>query len=245
VTYEQIQMNPKELSIADKGQFYSCLEYLKDLAPSDSCIKAEIFKDRNFFKGRINIKSISGEFSSEARSSTVQALTSILGASVEAQLNNWKSSRFEDVIHDNPLQHHFKKIKTALVVDDDIDMVRFISTQLKKVNCRVEVSGDGYDAMEKLTRKNYDLVIMDWSLPGLSGGEVLKRSDEAVDIDPVASEIWGVQKKPVVIVSGHNVNKLHFPLTEKFEIVDFWPKQIGPSALVGKVKNIVEKAVYN
>ena len=161
-------------------------------------------------------------------------------AHIEAQVKEWKSERFH-LFALPPVSHHFKKIKRALVVDDDIDMARFITQQLKREECRVESCTDGYDALERLVSKNYDLVIMDWSLPGISGGEVLRKTDEFIDMDPLISEKWGVEKKPVVIVSGHDINKLHFPLVEKFKIVDFWSKQIGPAALVSKVRNVAQQ----
>lgn len=159
---------------------------------------------------------------------------------IESQVKEWKSEKFH-LFALPPVSHHFKKIKRALVVDDDADMARFITHQLKREECRVESCTDGYDALERLVSKNYDLVIMDWSLPGISGGEVLRKTDEFIDMDPLMSEKWGVEKKPVVIVSGHDINKLHFPLVEKFKIVDFWSKQIGPATLVSKIRNVAQQ----
>ncbi len=159
---------------------------------------------------------------------------------IESQVKEWKSEKFH-LFALPPVSHHFKKIKRALVVDDDADMARFITHQLKREECRVESCTDGYDALERLVSKNYDLVIMDWSLPGISGGEVLRKTDEFIDMDPLISEKWGVDKKPVVIVSGHDINKLHFPLVEKFKIVDFWSKQIGPATLVSKIRNVAQQ----
>ncbi len=159
---------------------------------------------------------------------------------IEAQVKEWKSEKYH-LFALPPVSHHFKKIKRALVVDDDADMARFITHQLKREECRVESCTDGYDALERLVSKNYDLVIMDWSLPGISGGEVLRKTDEFIDMDPLVSEKWGVEKKPVVIVSGHDINKLHFPLVEKFKIVDFWSKQIGPATLVSKIRNVAQQ----
>ncbi len=158
-------------------------------------------------------------------------------ARVEIQSLDWKSIR-NPLYALPPIGYHFKKTKRALVVDDDQDLVRFMTQQLKKEEFRVDTCTDGYDALERLVSKNYDLVIMDWSLPGISGGEVLRKTDEFIDMDPLTSETWGYQKKPVVIVSGHDINRLHFPLVDKFEIVDFWPKQMGPSALVSKLKSV-------
>ncbi len=159
---------------------------------------------------------------------------------IESQVKEWKSERLH-LFALPPVSHHFKKIKRALVVDDDADMARFITQQLKREECRVESCTDGYDALERLVSKNYDLVIMDWSLPGISGGEVLRKTDEFIDMDPLISEKWGVDKKPVVIVSGHDINKLHFPHVEKFKIVDFWSKQIGPATLVSKIRNVAQQ----
>ncbi len=143
-----------------------------------------------------------------------------------------------------PVSFHFKKVKRALVVEDDIDMARFIAQQLKKESCRVEWCSDGYEALELLVTHHYDLIIMDWSLPGLSGGEVLRKTDEFIRTEFDRTWDGEAKKKPVVIVSGHDINRIQFPLVEKFEVIDFWSKQIGPAALVGKVRTVLQKKVF-
>ena len=238
--YMDIQLDQHGLKPTEMGFLKSQLNILKDLAPSDGTCSAEFTKDKNLFRGMVKIKSLEGQFTAECRGTSVQDLNTQICASIEAQIKEWKSERFH-LFALPPVSHHFKKVKRALVVDDDIDMARFITLQLKREECRVESCTDGYDALERLVSKNYDLVIMDWSLPGISGGEVLRKTDEYVDFDPLTSEQWGVEKKPVVIVSGHDINKLHFPLVEKFKIVDFWSKQIGPSALVSKVRSVAQQ----
>jgi CheY-like chemotaxis protein len=238
--YADILLNQNGFNSKEMNFLTAQLKYLKDIAPSDGTCSADFVKDKTFFKGMVKIKSAEGLFSAECCGTSLQDLNTQICASMESQIREWKSERFH-LFALPPVSHHFKKVKRALVVDDDIDMVRFISQQLKREECRVEFCTDGYDALEKLVSKNYDLVIMDWSLPGISGGEVLRKTDEFIDMDPLTSEKWGVDKKPVVIVSGHDINKLHFPLVEKFKIVDFWSKQIGPSALVSKVKNVAQQ----
>lgn len=242
--YMDIQLNHHNLRAQDMSTINTGLHILKDMAPSDGAVTAEFKRDHNLFRGMVKIKSLSGTFTAEGRGASIVDVQTQILASIEAQIKEWRSDRFQ-MFALPPVSHHFKKIKRALVVDDDADMARFITHQLKKEECRVESCTDGYDALEKLVNKNYDLVIMDWSLPGISGGEVLRKTDEFIDIDPTASEHWGSEKKPVVIVSGHDINKLHFPLVEKFEIVDFWSKQIGPSALVNKVRNIAHQSFYS
>lgn len=241
--YMEIQLKQQGLKPSEMNSLNSNLDILKEMAPSDGSVIAEFSKDKGFFNGKVKIKSLSGFFSAECRGTSLQDLNTQIFASIEAQIKDWHSERFH-LYAMPPVGHHFKKIKQALVVEDDLDMARFITRLLKREDCRVESCTDGYDALEKLVNKNYDLVIMDWSLPGLSGGEVLRKTNEFVDRDPLASEKWGVEKKPVVIVSGHDINKLHFPLVEKFEIVDFWSKKIGPSALVSKVRNIAQQSFY-
>lgn len=61
-----------------------------------------------------------------------------------------------------------------LIVEDDVPLGKTIRDWLVFDGHRVETSTDGQDALEMLRSYHYDLVILDWELPRLSGLEVLK-----------------------------------------------------------------------
>lgn len=72
-----------------------------------------------------------------------------------------------------------------LVVEDDAEISEALVDLLVHEKHTVDASGDGLDAWERLQRYTYDLVILDWGLPGLEGLEVLKRFRERGGATPV------------------------------------------------------------
>lgn len=65
--------------------------------------------------------------------------------------------------------------KRVLVVDDD-EMVRdLFNDLLKKEKCQVQSVATGEEALEKIEKENFDAVLLDIKLPGMSGLEALKK----------------------------------------------------------------------
>ena len=67
--------------------------------------------------------------------------------------------------------------KSVLVVDDEIQISELIYDVLVRHGANVQVSSSSVDACERLIEKEYDLIICDQSMPGLSGENLLS-SDE-------------------------------------------------------------------
>ena len=61
-----------------------------------------------------------------------------------------------------------------LVVDDDANNRDMLSRRLMRRGFAVDVAEDGYDAMEKIRAAQYDLVLLDQMMPGLSGLDLLR-----------------------------------------------------------------------
>lgn len=61
-----------------------------------------------------------------------------------------------------------------LVVEDEKDIRELIALHLRRAGFVVDESGGGEDAIQKTKSKTYDLIILDWMLPQLSGLEVLR-----------------------------------------------------------------------
>ncbi len=71
------------------------------------------------------------------------------------------------------------KIASLLVVDDENEFTRTIREILEKHNYSVSVSGSGYEALEMLNTKDYDLVLLDLTMPLINGVQTLKRIKKA------------------------------------------------------------------
>lgn len=61
-----------------------------------------------------------------------------------------------------------------LIVDDDTNMANLVHDFLKLNNYVVDVLHTGKEALERIKFYPYDLIILDWGLPDLSGLDILK-----------------------------------------------------------------------
>lgn len=61
-----------------------------------------------------------------------------------------------------------------LIVEDEFDLSEPIRAYLTHEHHLVEVVNDGLEAAERLRFYKYDLIILDWMLPGMQGVEVCK-----------------------------------------------------------------------
>ena len=62
-----------------------------------------------------------------------------------------------------------------LWVDDEIDLLKAHILFLEKKGYDVDTASNGYDALDMCQKDNYDLILLDENMPGLSGLETLSR----------------------------------------------------------------------
>ena len=65
--------------------------------------------------------------------------------------------------------------KKILVVEDEENLSMLIEYNLNKVGYKSIIASDGEQAMDRLKESKFDLVILDWMIPKLSGIEVCRR----------------------------------------------------------------------
>lgn len=66
-----------------------------------------------------------------------------------------------------------------LLVEDEPQLASQVSRALVRTGHTVETAGDGHAAVEAVTGKRFDLMVLDVNLPGFDGFEVLKRIRQA------------------------------------------------------------------
>ena len=79
----------------------------------------------------------------------------------------------------------------VLIVDDEEEFVQTLSERLTMRDYDVSTSLSGEDAIQKLTEYNFDVVILDVSMPGISGIDALR---EIKRIKPLTE---------VIMLTGH------------------------------------------
>ena len=73
----------------------------------------------------------------------------------------------------------------VLVVEDDIALAKMISDWLSLEHHKTELIHDGTEAAHMLKVYDYDLIVLDWELPGLMGVDILKEFRGRGGLTPV------------------------------------------------------------
>ena len=63
----------------------------------------------------------------------------------------------------------------VLVIDDDIEITDMLSDILRLKNFSCDISNSGSDGLEKISSNQYDAVLLDLSMPEMSGFEVVEK----------------------------------------------------------------------
>jgi CheY-like chemotaxis protein len=80
----------------------------------------------------------------------------------------------------------------VLIVEDNSDVRRLYAIGLNQRGFEVKLAANGAEAVERIVDERPDVVLLDWVMPLMDGGEVLTRLREATHTDI-----------PVIVVSGH------------------------------------------
>ncbi|MBN1516474.1 response regulator [Candidatus Sumerlaeota bacterium] len=96
----------------------------------------------------------------------------------------------------------------VLVVDDSIAMRKILEKVLKGIESidEVELAEDGKIAVEKITAGAFDLVLMDWNMPNMTGIEALRAVRGAGNKTPIVMVTTEAEKTRIIdaIKSGAN-----------------------------------------
>lgn len=87
-----------------------------------------------------------------------------------------------------------------LVVEDDVNIAKYIQACLSMGSCESEICGEGSLAVERISGGDYDLVLLDVMLPGLDGFQVMERVKDLgipviylTAVQDVASKVRGLK----------------------------------------------------
>jgi two-component system copper resistance phosphate regulon response regulator CusR len=72
-----------------------------------------------------------------------------------------------------------------LLIEDEAPIADFIQRGLREEGFTVELAADGVDGWHQLRHRCWDLVVLDWWLPGEDGMELLKRYRQLGQTTPV------------------------------------------------------------
>jgi len=114
-----------------------------------------------------------------------------------------------------------------LWIDDEIDSLKSQILFLKNKGYEVTPLTNGYDALELLKEKNVDVVLLDESMPGMTGLETLSKIKEVLP------------QMPVVMVTK---NEAEYIMEEAIgaQITDYLIKPVNPNQVLLSLKKIID-----
>lgn len=115
-----------------------------------------------------------------------------------------------------------------LLVDDDQDLGQMLSEFLATDRLDVTVCKTGEDGVETFAAGDFELLILDIMLPGMSGLDVLKK-------------IRQQSKVPVIMLTarGDEIDRI---IGLEFGADDYLPKPFNPRELLARIKAILRRA---
>ncbi len=118
-----------------------------------------------------------------------------------------------------------------LIVDDEINICRNCVKILKKIECEVHYSLDGYDALKKIEQNPFDILITDLKMSSLGGMEILRR----VKVDYPTIK--------VIVITGYSTVSSAVEVM-KMGAFDYLPKPFTPHELRAVTKQaIIERDI--
>ena len=96
-----------------------------------------------------------------------------------------------------------------LVVDDFSTMRRIVKNLLRDLGfTNTEEADDGLTALPKLQNGDFDFLVTDWNMPGMTGIDLLKtvRADEKLKTLPVLMVTAEAKKEQIVLAAQAGVN---------------------------------------
>jgi len=112
----------------------------------------------------------------------------------------------------------------ALIIEDERDIAALFRHVLDLAGFRTEIALHGQDALERLSKSQPDMVLLDLNLPGISGSQILKtiRQDGRLN------------HTRVIVITGHA--HLASGLTEQPDLVLLKPVSLDQlTSLVGRI----------
>jgi two-component system response regulator CpxR len=115
-----------------------------------------------------------------------------------------------------------------LIIDDDTRLAEMLGEFLAPEGLELTAVASGVQGLRSAQRENFDLIILDVMLPGLSGFDVLKQLREA-----------GI-KTPVVMLTarGDDVDRI---VGLDLGADDYLPKPFNPRELLARIKAILRR----
>lgn len=118
-----------------------------------------------------------------------------------------------------------------LLVDDEQDILDFLSYNLEKEGYQVEAATNGKDAIGKAKKNTPDLIVLDVMMPGMDGIETCREIRQVDSLKNVLIAFLTARNEDYSQIAGFDVGA-----------DDYITKPIKPRVLVSRIKALLRRA---
>lgn len=119
----------------------------------------------------------------------------------------------------------------VLVVDDEPNIILSLEFLMQQAGFDVDTAFDGEAALERIEERSPDLVLLDISLPGISGFDVLER----------LRETSAHARLPIIMLTAHG-REVEREKGLALGADDYVTKPFSTQALLDKVRALLDKS---
>ena len=116
-----------------------------------------------------------------------------------------------------------------LLVDDDTQLTEMLAEYLQPEGMIITAEGSGTQGLRRAQQDEYDLIVLDVMLPGMSGFDVLRRLREGGVHSPVL----------MLTARGDDVDRI---VGLEMGADDYLPKPFNPRELLARIKAILRRS---
>jgi len=117
---------------------------------------------------------------------------------------------------------------SILLVDDDTELSDMLAEYLQPEGMSISAAATGTQGLRRAQQEDYDLIVLDVMLPGLSGFDVLRQLRESGSRTPVL----------MLTARGDDVDRI---VGLEMGADDYLPKPFNPRELLARVKAILRR----
>jgi DNA-binding response OmpR family regulator len=117
-----------------------------------------------------------------------------------------------------------------LIIDDDVRLAEMLAEYLAPEGIELTAVASGIQGLRDAQRENYDLIVLDVMLPGLSGFDVLKQLRESGSRTPVL----------MLTARGDDVDRI---VGLDLGADDYLPKPFNPRELLARINAILRRTI--
>ncbi len=127
----------------------------------------------------------------------------------------------------SPTASNTKK-RRLLWIDDEMELLKAHILFLENKDYEVDTVTNGFDALERCAQQQYDLILLDENMPGISGLETLSRIKELTPSTPV-----------VMVTKSEEENIMNQAIGSK--IADYLIKPVNPTQILLTLKKNIHQ----